>query len=300
MDTNGNLSDEALVSAAYERVKTDLAAIKPEEFIQINLDIPSAVSTIIGVLPEVKALRPRFEKELPTFDLASFDKLEDYAWALSYAQTLYLTATQPPDDLAELGPAATQLRERLLADARSLAHYGLVDSGQLAELKGANGTKNVAQDLQILAIALQANWANIEGKAPTVAADLDTALRMSARLMRIVGLREQGPAQLAAATDQRLRAFTLVLNTYDDVRRAVGYLRAHEGDADSIAPALHPGRPRRKPAEPPAPPTNTPPSPAMPPVSPSGATPSGSVAPPHAAADANKTASNTSRDPFIS
>jgi hypothetical protein len=298
MDINGNLSDEALVSAAYERVNADLAAIKPEEFIQINLDIPTAVSTIIGVLPEVKALRPRFEKELPSFDLASFDKLEDYAWALSYAQSLYLTATQPPDDLAELGPAATQLRERLLADARSLAHYGLVDSGQLAELKGANGIKNIAQDLQILAIAMQANWANIQGKAPTTTADLDTALRMSARLMRVVGLKEQGPAQLATATDQRLRAFTLVLNVYDATRRAVGYLRAREGDADSIAPALHPGRPRRKQAEPPEPPANAPTSPTTPTASPASATPSGPVTP--SDADANKPASGNSQGPFVS
>ncbi len=300
MDTNGNLSDEALVSAAYERVKADLAAIRPEEFIQINLDIPTAVSTIIGVLPAVKALRPQIEKELPTFDLASFDKLEDYAWALSYAQSLYLTATQPPDDLAELGPAATQLRERLLADARSLAHYGLVDSRQLAELKGANGIKNIAQDLQILAVTMQGNWANIQGKAPTVAADLDTALRMSARLMRIVGLREQGQAQLAAATDQRLRAFTLVLGTYDDVRRAVSYLRAREDDADSIAPALHPGRRRRKQAEPPAPSANTPPAPVTPPASPSGATQSGAPTPTHADANASKSASGNTQGPFLS
>ncbi len=300
MDTNGNLNDEALVSAAYERVKEDLAGLKPEEFIQVNLDIPTAVSTVIGVLPEVKALRPQIEKELPSFDLASFDKLEDYAWALSYAQSLYLTATQPPDDLAELAPAATQLRERLLADARSLAHYGLVDSGQLAELKGANGVKNIAQDLQILVIALQANWASIQGKAPTTAADLDTAMRMSARLMRIVGGREQGPAQQAAATDRRLRAFTMVLNVYEDVRRAVGYLRAREDDADSIAPALHPGRPRRKQADPPSPPANTPPTPNKEPAAPTGASPSGSVTSSNAGADANKTASGNGQGPFVS
>jgi hypothetical protein len=203
-----------------------------------------------------KALRPRIEKELPSFDLAAFDKLEDYAWALSYAQSLYLTATQPPGELAE--------------------------------------------DLQILAIAMQANWAKIQGKAPTTAADLDTALRMSARLMRIVGLREQGPAQLAAATDQRLRAFTLVLNVYDDARRAVGYLRAREDDADSIAPALHPGRPRRKQPDPPAPTANTPPSPAMPPATPTGTAPSLTATSTGAGTDATKTASGNSQGPFVS
>lgn len=43
---------------------------------------------------------------------------------------------------------------RLLADAQSLAQYGPVDGGQLAELKGANGSKNVVQDLQIVRVYL--------------------------------------------------------------------------------------------------------------------------------------------------
>jgi hypothetical protein len=36
---------------------------------------------------------------------------------------------------------------------------------------------------------------------------------------------------------------------YEDVRRAVAYLRAREGDADAIAPSLYPGRPRRRQSE---------------------------------------------------
>jgi hypothetical protein len=40
----------------------------------------------------------------------------------------------------------------------------------------------------------------------------------------------------------RARAYTLFTRAYDDARRAIIFLRWHEGDADSIAPALHPGR----------------------------------------------------------
>ena len=46
----------------------------------------------------------------------------------------------------------------------------------------------------------------------------------------------------------RARAYTLF---YDDARRAVIFLRWHEGDADSIAPSLHPGKSasKKKPAD---------------------------------------------------
>ena len=39
------------------------------------------------------------------------------------------------------------------------------------------------------------------------------------------------------------------MNVYEDLRRAVSYLRGRKGDADSIAPSLYPGRPRRRAVE---------------------------------------------------
>lgn len=61
-------------------------------------------------------------------------------------------------------------------------------------------------------------------------------------MVRVVGLRAQAPATVAKATDQRIRAFTVLTRTYDDARRAVMFLRWVAGDVDSIAPSLHAGR----------------------------------------------------------
>jgi hypothetical protein len=36
----------------------------------------------------------------------------------------------------------------------------------------------------------------------------------------------------------RARAFTLLVRHYDECRRAITYVRHHEGDADEIAPSL--------------------------------------------------------------
>lgn len=72
---------------AYERVRPELDALTSDELIAVNLDIEKAVVAIVAAMPRVNALRPRIERELPMFDIQSFDKLEDYAWALSHTQT---------------------------------------------------------------------------------------------------------------------------------------------------------------------------------------------------------------------
>jgi hypothetical protein len=282
MDSVKATGDEALANAVFERLRADFAALKKEELQQVNLDIPAAVATVLGVLPEVRQLRDQIVKELPSFNIAQFDKLEDYAVALSFVQARFLAATQPPDDLAEVAEQATMFRERLLAEARALVHHKLVSEEQLAQLKGANGYKNVATDVMVLTGIMQEQWPQIQGKTPTTTEDLDQASRVATRLLRIVGLREQGPAQVAEVADLRLRAFTLLIRTYDDARRAVTYLRSDEDDVDSITPSLHPGRPRRRPTDAeqapagpvsPAPGTTAPGTAAAPAVAPSAAVP---------------------------
>jgi hypothetical protein len=156
------VNDEAATNATLERVKDDLAGLRPDELLPVSLDIQRAVTTVFGVLPAIRGLRAQIVKELPTFNVVRFDKLEDYALVLSTAN-----------------------------------------------------------------------------------ANLNTASLLSKRRRRVVGLREQNRALVAEAADGRLRAYTLLMRTYNDVRRAVAYLRG-EHHADIIAPKLHPGRPRPK------------------------------------------------------
>ena len=245
---NGLVSGEKLAADAFARIAPDMAALSVEELTQVNLDLQQATGTILGVLPEVAALREQMVN-LPGFDIAQFDKLEDYTLALRFAHAAFQTATLPPDDLAELSDQAVALRERLLADAKALSLHGLLDARKLDQLKGANGIKNVAQDLQMLSQIMQAAWPQIQGKSATVAEDLETASLIGTRLTRVVGVREQGPAQVAAATEQRQRVFTLTLRAYEEARAAVAFLRRREGDAESIAPNLYTGKARRRPTD---------------------------------------------------
>lgn len=291
----GNVGNELLVNAVFERVKPEMMGLKPEELLAISLDISQAVATVLGVLPEVRGLREQIVKELPTFDVERFDKVEDYALALSFAHAKFLSATQAPDDLEALSAESWKVRERLLAEVKALVQHGIVGEAQLGQLKGANGYKNVATDLMVLTNVIQSVWPQIQGKILTTSQDLEAALRVATRLLRVVGLREQGPAQVAQATDERLRAYTLLMLAYDDVRRAVGYLRSQQGDADDIAPGLHPGRPRPKKSsveQQPAP-TTSPSTPASP--STTAPATSAPATPAHAAKEAAPVAAEASK-----
>lgn len=238
--------DEALVADSYGRVKAELAALPLDQLVPLNVDVQFATRTILGALPEMRVLRAQIVKDLPSFDVAPFDKLEDYAQALTFAHSSFQIATQPPDDMDIVIETGTLLRERMLADTKALGLYGLFDVKQLEHLKGGNGFNNLAADLELLSRAMTAAWETIKAKALTPFEDVQAASRIALRLTRIIGLREQGPARLAAAAELRLRAFTVVIRTYEEAREAIGYLRRREGDADNIAPTLYPGKARRK------------------------------------------------------
>lgn len=286
---NNFAKDERFVKEAYARAKADWAGLAEVELLRVNLDVQIAAETIVGSLGEMRRLREAMLKDLPSFDVARFDKLEEYVMALLFVQSRYLLATQSPDDLVELGAEATKLRERLVADAKALALRGLFEQRKLANLKGGQGYRNVAVDLQALATEFDVIWAEVQGRCGTTRADLDAATQMSMRLTRTVGVRDQSPAILGELIEERMRAFTLVIKTYDAARAAVSYLRQEQEDAESIAPNLYTGKAKRTRAAETE--DETPRAPAAPVV----ATPSAAVAP--AASEAGGVGKN---GPFVS
>jgi hypothetical protein len=235
---------------SYERVLPEMKALAPAELQHINVDVQGAVVTVLGAVGEIRALRGT-AAELPGFDVGTIDRLEDYALALGHAQAMYRAAAGPEDAVAELAAQTLELRDTLFSDASALARRRLLDEGRVEKLRTPSGHKNIAFDLLGLVALMREHWSSIEGKTALQRADLDAAARLADRLMTALGLREQGPVALAVATETRQRAYTLFMRAYDQARRAVGYLRWNEEDADTIAPSLYAGRSNgRRPAEP--------------------------------------------------
>jgi hypothetical protein len=238
-----------LFTGAYERRFAEIQAVTEEQFPALNIDHQSAVATVLGALPEIRALRDDLAK-LPNLDMALVDGLEEYAEAAAVANARFVTATTPEEDIVALNEEALKLRETLHTDALALAHRGLIDPDGFKGIQGLVGYKNVGFDLIDWAILMQNSWQKIEGKTALTAAEVEHAMQLGERLVRAAGLREQGPAAVADVARIRQQALALLVNAYDEVRRGLTFLRWREGDVETIAPSLYTGRPRKKPSDP--------------------------------------------------
>jgi hypothetical protein len=127
----------------------ELDRLSQDDLVEFSLDFPTAVTTVFGALPQLAAHPDRIAKEIPGFDIARFDKLEDCTMALSYASTVHATASRPADGLAELNESGTELRGPLQGDILLLISRWLINPTTIMNYAGLAGYKNVASDSQI-------------------------------------------------------------------------------------------------------------------------------------------------------
>lgn len=243
-DSNAVLavSDEQVARQTYASVEPEMKALPPEEVKQINLDIPAMLATVFGVLPKVQPYREAIAGLAGGISVEQFDKLEPYAVAMSQANSYHTMATQTPDDLESAHAEGVTLRNTLYTDATVQVRRGIFSETILTNLKGINGYKNLASDLQDLSSVYFKNWSKLAGNTSVKQEEIDRASQLATHIFRVVGMREQAPARAAETADLRARAFTLLTDTYDAIRRGIIYLRWNEGDADEIAPSLFAGR----------------------------------------------------------
>lgn len=100
---------------------------------------------------------------------------------------------------------------------------------------------NLAADLSGIAETLTEVWPKIEGKTLIQPAEIARARTLGEQLVRLFAVREKSSAS-AEVTETRQRAFTLVVRAYEEIRRAMTFLRWYEQDADTLAPSLYAGR----------------------------------------------------------
>ncbi|WP_437319748.1 hypothetical protein [Sorangium sp. So ce385] len=272
-------------AAAFDKALPEIEALRPDRLIPLNLDVPRVVSQVLGVLPGLRALRPAVAEHLPTFDITLLDRLETYALAAWYAHLLWLATGDAESAVKPLLAEAAPLRENLLGDAEALARRGLLDAEAVADIRAGQGHIDTANDLVALSALFSASWSEIAGRTAATEEEVKRAGEVGPQLLAALGIREhgKGPGPTEAA-DKRARAFSLLVHAYDQVRRAVAYLRWDEEDADVIAPSLYKGRTGR--ATPStdtdtatAPPDEAPAGPAAPPGPPAPVTPAGTAAP---------------------
>lgn len=235
------INDESIAQQQYDATVPEMKSLPQDQVKQINLPIVSTIATVLGVLPKLQPYRDQVAG-LSGYDIKQFDDLERYVGTMSQAEAYHTIASQPPSDLAQAQQEGAELRDVLFTDAQVLVRRGLIAGVTLNSLKGAVGYKNLAADLQSLSTLFFSNWDKISSTTSVKQDEILKAQQLSYHLYRGAGQREQSPEDIAETADIRARAFTLLTNAYDNIRRAIIFLRWHEGDADLIAPSLFAGR----------------------------------------------------------
>jgi hypothetical protein len=234
------------LQAALVQVRPELAKISKGKLIALNIDITRAITLVLGALPKVRLLRDVFATELAQFDITLIDKLETYCWAAVQAETSYRITIQGPVGLKALVNEALKLRELLLSDVTTLIKRGRLNKESILGLRGVNGYTNIASDLLALGAVLRSRWETVASKSAVEEADLDRAEVLAERVITLVGLRKSDRRNRASFSLERRRAFTLLVQTYDHVRRAVSYVRWYSNDLEEIAPSVYSGRSKGK------------------------------------------------------
>jgi hypothetical protein len=236
-------------AAAFQELLPQIQAVPEDTLSPILIDIPTAVTTVLGALPRIRELRPEIVETLRRFDLSEFDRLEQYTLAVSHAHALHRAAHGPRLPLSGMGRELVQVRDMLLSDARSLASHRLIGGERLAGCRATPGYRALAYDVLMLVEVLKEAWDQVHDRTPVALCELDRAAASAERLLIAVGLKDQAAPTVAHATVMRRKAFALFLRVYARARAAVQYLRAEVGDADEIAPSLYAGRAKRRKAE---------------------------------------------------
>ncbi|HEX4341543.1 MAG TPA: hypothetical protein VH062_36790 [Polyangiaceae bacterium] len=236
-----SFDDTSSFAVAYEKRLQEIRSVPDDELVTMNFDVHSAITTVLGVLPELVALREAMAA-LAGLDQGKISGLEEYAQAAAEANSRYVTATLPPEDIVAMNEQAMAMRETFRSDATALANRGLIARERLTAFKGLVGYKNVAFDLIDWANLMRDCWAQIQGKTALSAAEIQQGKELGERLVRAAGIREQAPAVAADAALVRQQALTLLLNAYDETRRAVVYLRWHPEDAETSRPRSTPAK----------------------------------------------------------
>lgn len=229
--------------SAFESLIPKYKAMAPESLATVNADTARAAIAAIGVAAQANEsdLLARF-KSLPAaeFDASLVEQLSTIAWACWYAamedqknRALSTEAKLP----AELVQKAVAMEARMQA----CCEYHLNDHPEvgavLAILRSGSGHQDLASDLLGYAGIYRDHWDVVsEDKKHFRASDADDAVKLAEEMLAVLGMRLNPEARLVA--DHLARAWTLLLDTYEEVASTGRWLLRRDPRADKVFPSL--------------------------------------------------------------
>lgn len=247
--------------AAFESLLPRLKAIPADSLATLNADAGRAAIAALGVAAIATApeMLVRF-KSLPAkeFKIKSVEDLSTIAWACWYAATeneknrATSTDAKLPADLVN---KAVAMENRMQA----CCEYHLNDDPevgpQLAALRAGHGHQDLATDLLGYAAIYRDHWDVLSAdKKHFRATDADDAVKIAEEMLALLGTRTS--PETRQTTEYLQRAFTLLLDTYDEVAVTGRWLLRNDPQAEKTFPSLlsltRSRKRRNKPTSPPA------------------------------------------------
>ena len=230
--------DQDVQRAAFERMRPQFEAIPREEAMHVNVDATYAAGLGAWVAGRLGAVRAQLQPLAPYLDLQAIDQLADRAHAFAYAHGEYLFATTPQEPIAELHKEAAKLIDLFLLSASALSAQGLLPNERVALVRTSTGYRNASEYLTALTKLFKDYWSEIGTKTGVTMQQVDRGAVLAVQLLEGSIERMHAPLTPSEATVARERAFTLFYRAYDELRRAVTFLRWHDGDIEQLVPTL--------------------------------------------------------------
>jgi hypothetical protein len=226
-----SLPEENELARAFARISPRLASLQRSEVQESRLNVVRTASIVLAAHSRIVPLIAELEERTPCLAIECVHDLRDLAlaaWDAHGRATAEARSRVPLHVLADEGRA---LRTRLYDRARALAVLGQLPAAPLRQVPLGRGYFD-------LAIALE-RLAELFGGCMSAVTSEELARAHEIALALPLAVTERALHDRSKAKDDALRAFTLLLRTYDEVRAAVRYVRWKERDADAIAPSLY-------------------------------------------------------------
>ena len=224
---------------AYRLMEPLARAIPLAELLAVNIDMESAITTALGTADRVQSLRQAVQKQLPTFDISALDRLMTVARAAGHAHISWLVSDAPRDKVVALSMKCQAVRWRLHEHVTALAGQGVVFRRSYHRLMTSTHGFPLAKDLSNLTRYLRISWDQVGFQGLGERRDIERAEALAdERRSEVVSHEWAQRDARYESTELRRRFFTLLVRDHEEVRRAVTFVRWHQGDAHHVAPAL--------------------------------------------------------------
>lgn len=244
INPQSNAIDEGFSSRkAFKETAAERTALRQDELFRISFDISLGINMVLAAVPRIE----RFKEEIAQLPVnhALIAQLDVYANAAAYTHARCARGDEP-EELKAVYEEAVAWRSTLYSDGTNLVKHGKLGEESISGVRNETGYRNVAYDLLTLVDLFRDSEARIAGRTATQPDELNRAERVANQLLKLTARRDDVQPTQPALGDDRMRAVSLMIKSFQEARRAIQFVRFYHGDAELITPSIYTARNARK------------------------------------------------------